>query len=125
MSMQTIEVLSLWRGRVRIRPTGSMRELATEICELYDIDLDGLKGRSQARRYSNPRQHFMARAYGMGHLSLCQVGDFLGGRDHATVKHGIEAHKRREAKMAAEMLAERLLLQSIRDDSDGMWLDFT
>lgn len=121
MSMQTIEVLSLWRGRVRVRPVGSMREVATEICELYDIDLDGLKGRSQARRYSHPRQHFMANAYALGHLSLCQIGAFLGGRDHTTIRHGIGAYEKREAKWRAQ----HQVGQSFADGSEPMWLDFT
>lgn len=94
MSMQTIEVLSLWRGRFSLRRT--MYDIAGDICQEYQIDHDDLIGPSRKRLVAWARQDFVYRAYALGHLSYPQIGRFLN-RDHSTCVYARRTHMRRAA----------------------------
>lgn len=91
----TIEVLSLWRGILHRRKC--MGDVLAEVCREYNLSPSDLKGPSRRRQVAWPRQDFMVRSYALGHLSLPQIGRFLGGRDHTTVLHGVRAHAARQA----------------------------
>lgn len=98
--------ISLYSYRVPVVPPrpGTMREIAALIAKKYELSLDELKGPTRERRVSWPRQEAFALIYAQGSLSLPQIGQFFGGRDHTTVLHGIRRHKARvaeEARIAA------------------------
>lgn len=90
-------VLSIWKGE--IPRNERMIDIATRIAGLYGVTLDDLKGRSQARMYSDPRLHAYAAIYATGRFSTTQIGRFFG-RDHSTVSDGIRAHNERMGEAA-------------------------
>ncbi len=57
------------------------------VAQKYSIDAKDLKGQKRTSSVSMPRQLAMYLACEMTELSLKEIGEFFGGRDHSTVLH--------------------------------------
>lgn len=73
------------------------------VAEYFHITVQDLRGKSRRREVAWPRQIAMYLLRQETHLSLPQIGQFMGGRDHTTVLHGCEK--------VAEALAHDTTLQ--------------
>lgn len=101
---QDTYALSLWRGLVRVprshgmmlRPGPTLKALLADVAKAHGLKPRDLAGPARRREVAWPRQEFMALAYATGNYSTTTLGQFLGGRDHATVIYGIRAHKARQ-----------------------------
>lgn len=82
--------LSMWRGPISMRV--SMASIIAEVADTYGFSIEELKGPGRTKGISNARQHAMWMMAQQDHLSLPQIGRFLGGRDHTTILHGIRQH---------------------------------
>lgn len=90
--------LSLWHGQITIRPKGpTMAQITAEVAVRYGITVGQLKGPRGPQSVAVPRQEAMWTMHEVGRFSHAQIGRFLGGRDHSTVVHGVQAHERRAA----------------------------
>ncbi len=88
---------SFWeRYRRPIRQ--SMREILSDVARVNFITVEDLKSRAKDRRVSYPRQEFMYLAR-LAQYSTTQIGRMIG-RDHSSVVHGANAHRRRIEKAA-------------------------
>ena len=58
------------------------------VCRYFDLSREDLLSKSREKRVAYPRQLAMYLMRELGHRSLVEIGDFLGGRDHSTVHHG-------------------------------------
>ena len=56
----------------------------------YNLTEEALLGRSRTKEIANARQLAMYLLREENGLSLMNIGDLLGGRDHSTVRHGVE-----------------------------------
>ena len=56
----------------------------------YNLTKDALLGRSRTKEIANARQLAMYLLREENGLSLFNIGELLGGRDHSTVRHGVE-----------------------------------
>lgn len=56
----------------------------------FNISVDDLRGQSRLRAITSPRQIAMALCRSELGLSYPQIGRLFGGRDHATIMHGIK-----------------------------------
>jgi chromosomal replication initiator protein len=73
------------------RPTTvTLDELVMTVADFYSISQDDLLGRGRNRELVHPRQVVMYLAREELQLTLPQIGDSLGGRDHTTVIYGVE-----------------------------------
>jgi chromosomal replication initiation ATPase DnaA len=61
----------------------------------FDLSKDGLTGPSRAYKFCIPRQIAMYLCRELTIRSTIRIGAALGGRDHATVMHGVAVAKRR------------------------------
>lgn len=86
-------VISMWKGPIKIRVT--MHDILDEISLLYGFSVAELRGPGRTKEIAHARQHAMYLMAQQKHLSLPQIGRYLGGRDHTTVLHGVRAHKAR------------------------------
>ena len=59
------------------------------VAKEFNITVSELKGPRRTRRISVPRQVAMYLMRDLVQLSFPQIGEFLGGRDHTTVMHGV------------------------------------
>jgi chromosomal replication initiator protein len=65
----------------------TMERIAEQVSGYFRLEPDLLKSRSRYRNIMLPRQVSMYLARILTRLSLDQIGDFFGGRDHTTVLH--------------------------------------
>lgn len=72
------------QGCVRPR-TVSLREIQTAICKLFGCTGEQLCSQSRRRSIVRPRQVAMTLAADLTNMSLADIGEAFGGRDHSTV----------------------------------------
>jgi chromosomal replication initiator protein len=70
----------------RLEPDQIIQTVATK----YGIPLDRLLGRDRTRQIALPRQVAMYLLREEANISLPQIGEVLGGRDHTTILYGCE-----------------------------------
>jgi chromosomal replication initiator protein len=66
----------------------SMDNIQRTVAEYYKIKVADLLSRRRSRSVARPRQVAMALSRELTNLSLPEIGDSFGGRDHTTVLHG-------------------------------------
>ncbi len=85
------------------------------VAEYYGLTVDDLTGRRRTADIARARQVAMYLLREENGLSLPSVGEFLGGRDHSTVSHGVE-------KIAGEIQSDEGLRQAIVKLRDRLYL---
>lgn len=60
------------------------------VAEHFHLTSDDMSGRSRTKEIANARQIAMYLLREENGMSLPSIGDQLGGRDHSTVRHGVE-----------------------------------
>lgn len=91
----------------------TVAQVITAVAKFYRIDEATLIGRNRTKDISAARQMIMYLAREETDASLPQIGDVLGGRDHTTIKHGLEktaAKIEEDDQLRREMLAIRELI---------------
>jgi chromosomal replication initiator protein len=79
------EVLSEFLGAPR-GPV-SVARIQQAVAENYGVPVEKMKARGRVSQIAHARQVAMYLARELTHLSLAQVGEHFGGRDHTTVLH--------------------------------------
>ena len=82
LAKDTLQDLTLFQER-KI----SIDNIQKTIAEYYGIRVSDLKGKRRNRQIARPRQVAMALAKELTSMSLPDIGDAFGGRDHTTVIH--------------------------------------
>ena len=85
-------------------PTPSL--IISQVCKFYSIDEVLLRGTQKNKGTAEARQIAMYLIRNMTETSLKAVGVILGGKDHSTIKHGIE-------KIENELKADETLSNTI------------
>ena len=67
------------------------------VCDHFGITRDMMLSKSRSNDIAKPRQIVMYLCKNMTNLSLDTIGSHLGGRDHATVIHGVRTMTERYA----------------------------
>jgi chromosomal replication initiator protein len=65
----------------------SIENIQKTVAEFYKIKVADMFSKKRTRNLARPRQIAMALAKELTHLSLPEIGDAFGGRDHTTVLH--------------------------------------
>lgn len=75
---------------------GSAPTIIRAVAKKYGLQVAEVVGRDKGRKFVLPRQEaiYQVRAK-FPHLSLPQIGEIFGSRDHSTIAHSIRAHARR------------------------------
>jgi chromosomal replication initiator protein len=82
LAKDTLQDLTLFQER-KI----SIENIQKTVAEFYSIRVSDLKGRRRNRQIARPRQVAMSLAKELTNLSLPDIGEAFGGRDHTTVIH--------------------------------------
>ncbi len=75
-----------------LQPVGvgiTIDKITQLVCERFEVKLADLRSKRRSRSISEPRQIIMFLARRLTSLSLDEIGDFFGGRDHSTVLYGV------------------------------------
>ena len=65
----------------------SIENIQKTVADFYKIKVADMYSKKRTRNLARPRQIAMALAKELTHLSLPEIGDSFGGRDHTTVLH--------------------------------------
>ncbi|MBX2849734.1 MAG: chromosomal replication initiator protein DnaA [Acidiferrobacterales bacterium] len=82
LAKDTLQDLTLFQER-KI----SIENIQKTVADYYSIRVSDLKSKRRNRQIARPRQVAMALAKDLTNLSLPDIGDAFGGRDHTTVIH--------------------------------------
>lgn len=79
------------------------------VAEFFDIKLSDMKSKKRSRAIAYPRQVAMHLSRELTSLSLPEIGNYFGGRDHTTIMHACnkirgEAHKKDEIRKILDRL---------------------
>jgi chromosomal replication initiator protein len=88
MTPQLVEtaLVDMLPRRSEIQPEAIVRRVA----EFYGVEMEEMLGRDRSRQVALPRQVAMYLLRQEADISLPQIGNALGGRDHTTVMYGLE-----------------------------------
>ena len=81
------EILDTLVPQRRPREAASVVQI---VARHFSLTEDVLRGRSRTKKIANARQLAMYLLREENGLSLIHIGELLGGRDHSTVRHGVE-----------------------------------
>lgn len=68
----------------------NMNQILNAVCTYYSLNHSDLKGKRRTKELVIPRQIAMYLIKEITDTPFMTIGDFLGGRDHTTVMHGVE-----------------------------------
>jgi chromosomal replication initiator protein len=66
------------------------QEIVKRVADTFGISIDSMTGRDRSRQVALPRQIAMYLLREEANISLPQIGEVLGGRDHTTVMYGCD-----------------------------------
>lgn len=68
----------------------NMNQILNAVCTYYAIKSADIKGKKRTQELVVPRQVAMYLIKELTNTPFMSIGDFLGGRDHTTIMHGVE-----------------------------------
>ncbi len=74
----------------RPRRNVNMNQILNAVCTYYSIKSSEIKGKRRNKELVLPRQVAMYLIKELTNTPFMSIGDFLGGRDHTTVMHGVD-----------------------------------
>ena len=84
------------KSNIKPRGAGITLERITQmVCREYEVKDTDLRSKRRSRSVSEPRQVIMYLARQLTKLSLDEIGDHFGGRDHSTVLYGVRKTEKR------------------------------
>jgi chromosomal replication initiator protein len=105
----TVDIVAKVLGKtVREKATKNvnMNQILNAVCTYYAIKSSEIKGKKRNKELVLPRQVAMYLIKDMTNTPFMSIGDFLGGRDHTTVMHGVD-------KISTEIEVQTKLRQDI------------
>ncbi|MEA3439838.1 MAG: chromosomal replication initiator protein DnaA [Chloroflexota bacterium] len=79
-------LVDLLPRRSEVKP----EDILNQVAEAFSLPVDRLLGRDRSRKVALPRQIAMYLLREEANISLPQIGETLGGRDHTTVMYGCD-----------------------------------
>ena len=91
------------------RPAVTLDRITQLICTQHQVKVSELRSKRRGRSISEPRQLVMYLARRLTNLSLDEIGDHFGGRDHSTVLYAVrKVQKRVESDPTFASTVDRL-----------------
>jgi chromosomal replication initiator protein len=99
------------KGNIKPRGAGiTLDGITKRVCSEYQVKDADLRSKRRARSVSEPRQVIMYLARQLTKLSLDEIGDYFGGRDHSTVLYAVrKTESRRKIEPALAATIDRLI----------------
>jgi len=91
----------------------SVEIIQRKVAETFEIGVSDIRGKRRTKTFAYPRQVAMHIARELTDLSLPQIGEYFGGRDHTTVLHACnkiqqDVSKNPETKKLVENLVAKI-----------------
>ena len=95
-----------------------MDVIAGEVCKSFKIHIDDIKSAARHTQFVLPRAFFSALCRDLTLESYNSIGNYLGGRDHATIIHSVNNLPRYFKKYAALKPIYETMKQSLNGTGD-------
>lgn len=92
--------------REREKKVVNVNDILKAVCNYYTVRIPDIKGERRTKELVIPRQVAMYLMKEITGMPLMTIGEFLGGRDHTTIMHGVE-------KIETEIKAQGKLKQDV------------
>lgn len=89
----------------------TMENIASNVCDYYQIDIKELVGKKKNKEIVIPRQMCIYLITEFLTLPLISIGEFFGGRDHTTIMHARD-------KISAQIKENPVIASQIKDLKD-------
>lgn len=99
-------VLADYIDTAGVRPQLNLKQIITVVSEYFNVSEKLLLSPNRSKRVATARMMVMYMAREYTNLTLAQIGDELGGRDHSTVSHGAN-------KISQEVLDDPYIEQAV------------
>lgn len=91
----------------------SIETIQRKVADVFEIGVSDLRGKKRIKTFAYPRQIAMYLSRQLTELSLPQVGEYFGGRDHTTVLHAcnkihLEINKNSQTKKLIENITTKI-----------------
>ncbi|MBO4480105.1 MAG: AAA family ATPase [Alphaproteobacteria bacterium] len=73
-----------------LKKSKSPVSMVKSMCEKLGVSYDAICGNGRSRALVLARQMMMVVLKNVTNMSLCEIGSYVGGRDHATVMYGLD-----------------------------------
>lgn len=84
------EMLKIQEEKDVIKKAIDQATILSSVCDYFEIKQTAIKGEKRLKQIVLPRQILMYLLKTEAKMTLSEIGNFLGGRDHTTVMHGVE-----------------------------------
>ncbi len=91
-------------------------EILLAVSHYYKISMDDLKGKQRDKHIVMPRQVAMYLIRQETEVSLVEVGEELGGRDHSTVLHGVNKIEHELLRKGSPLIQDVQAIRQMVDD---------
>ena len=88
-------------------PVGRVSKIISEVAQAHDLLPSDLTGHRRLRHLIEPRHEAMWTVRQITGMSLSQIGQHFGGRDHTAVLHGIRKHQAKLDASHGDVVVER------------------
>ena len=85
--------ICLWMGGESINKKITLQVILTAVVYATDVSEKDIKSKSKKPEYTLPRFMYYYLSQKYTHHSLREIGELVGGRNHATIIHGIKSMK--------------------------------
>jgi len=89
----------------------TLNQILITVCKYYSLKTTDVKGKRRTKNIVVPRQVAMYLMRELTESPLMSIGEFLGGRDHTTIMHGVD-------KIQAELLEMGKIRQDVNNVKD-------
>jgi chromosomal replication initiator protein len=77
------------RGDLQKKKPVNINQILKAVCTYYSVKAEDVKGQRRTKDIVLPRQTTMYLIYDLTKTPYMTIGEFLGGRDHSTIIHGV------------------------------------
>jgi chromosomal replication initiator protein len=84
------EILKIQQEEDFVKKAIDQATIMSSVCEYFEVKQTAIKGEKRLKQIVVPRQILMYLLKTEAKMTLSEIGNFLGGRDHTTVMHGVE-----------------------------------
>jgi chromosomal replication initiator protein len=84
------EILKIREEEDFVKKAIDQATILSSVCDFFEVKQTAIKGEKRQKQIVVPRQILMYLLKTEAKMTFSEIGNFLGGRDHTTVMHGVE-----------------------------------
>lgn len=104
------------RTEFQKRKPVNINQILKAVCNYYSVKAEDVKGQRRTKDIVIPRQMIMYLIYDLTKTPYMTIGEFLGGRDHTTILHGV---RKIESDLKSDVKTKNDVANILQNVSNG------